>query len=304
MKCIKIHAGNTDSDVKSLEQFAVGEWASSPIGGLLIALSRERVWSEEYCVHGHFYEHAQYLVIEHPEFVPGRSLVITGETENLTVRRVEDAIRAHARASQEALRPEIDRLNFHVRALQKMNGKILAAKARAAVIAVFPIAIGAEYFVTDSIEHEFFAFEKKGGQGIFVAREIGNDFIGGVAYITNCNQMDWYMKREGIDMHQRHGLFWMALANAFVSRELNIPAKNLWWESIDAEEKPVIDWAGKDGVDRYIVKKAFFRIGQEVVAQRVVVEFGTNNLPTKAYIAASAHKRAVGLVDKHMTPSI
>jgi len=294
MKCTGISVGSrSPQDNRTLEQFVESEQGSTPLGRLLVALTKETAWSGEYTVYGSFGEKHPHLYVRHESFLPERSLAIGGTDNDLSLRGVENAVREHIKESQQGMRPAINILQSRVNELHRALDRIASDKARTAIVAAFPEANGVEQ--TPAVHQSgLYAFGAKTARDqLYVARELDHEFVGGIARI-DCNTLYWYQLQDGVEKGQRHGLFWAQLARAFAARELDIEEKDLWCESVSAIEKP---WESPQ-VDQYIVEKGVLRNGP---VERVIVEFGPDNLPAKAYVAEPL-AQAVELVDKHMTP--
>lgn len=283
MKCTDIQVGDVNSKGEpTLDQFAGRAEAASSLGKLFIALTQETVWSGEYTVGAFLAEepfHRPRLIIRHPTFV--RPLVIEdGAGTVLSLRGAENAVRTHFNECQEWLRPTIDHLHGQVNDMYLASKKIAMDKAEAAVVATFPEAAGIKRTPVTGI-HDLYFFSKDEDEGsIYVVRELDHEFVGGVAHI-DCTVFYWYGLEDGIEKGERHGLFWAELARAFAARELVIPEKDLWCESVSATEKP---WAFPQ-VDPYIVDKVVLQASDR--KEYIVVLFGVNNLPAKAYWAES-----------------
>lgn len=283
MKCTGISLGNTSKDNRTLEQFVGSPEADNPLGQLLIALTNENTWSVDYTVSAHFHGDEPRMYISHDSFLPERSLSISADTSNLSVRGVEDAVRAHLRESQESMWPAISILQHHVNGLYQTFEQIDTDKARAAVVKAFPEAKGAEY--SPAMARGGLHCFHNGGINqtpIFVAREINHEFVGGVARIIGCSAFEWYGMSDGVKASQRHGVFWIYLAIQFVAREFQVNEKEIYFQSISVTEKPFEVICVQPPIDPYIVEKVLLRITCH--KKDVVVEFGSDNLPAKVYI--------------------
>src|SRR3989344_3805276 len=229
MRCNEITVGNrSPQDERTVEWLFENRQTQGPLGKLLIALIQELTWSDGYTVYASLDEADLYLTISHKTFLPDRPLVIKGETETaISVRGVENAIRAHIRESQEVNRPAISTLQGQVNDLDRTFDRINIDKARVAIIATFPeAALGDLEPIRANLE-DLYAFGERNGEFIFVAREVGHEFIGGVARLEQLSRMRWYAMQNGALMNQRHGVFWAELARAFAARELKIAKNNL-----------------------------------------------------------------------------
>lgn len=309
MKCIEISVGNTTpTDDRTMQEFAASEQAKTPFGELTIALAEETVWSAEYKFSAHVYGDDPYLLIMHPTFFRhyGTSLVFkASEDKNISVRGVEDAVHDYLWKLHEDLQPGIQQLQIAANDLDEEIHQIVVRKARVAVISsFFPEPLGMiEYLPFQTAWRDLYAFRKvkKVDDGfLYVARAIDKEFVGGVARIS-CTNLAWSDMRDGVQWNQRHSLFWSALAREFAIRELQIPENELAHGDVTVTEKSTKVRISQPKIDPYVVERVTFRITDDDLA---IVEFGPDNQPAKAYVAASAHKRAAGLVDKHMTPSI
>lgn len=129
MRCISISVGDGPGIVRTFEHFATSKQAKSPLGKLLIALTKETGWSSEYFIWAFFGKNAC-LNIDHPTFLHGLPLNIKEDREDLSVRGVERAVRAHIRDSQESLRSTIEDLKEKERKLERTLEHIDLDKAR------------------------------------------------------------------------------------------------------------------------------------------------------------------------------
>ena len=285
MKCTGISTGNRHpEDSRTMEQFIGSEQANSSLGKLLIALTEETTWSAGYNVYASFEEEFPYLNISHTTFLSECPLIISHKTgDNWSVRRVEDAVRALLYDSQKSLRSSINILQGRAHNLRQMSEQITVDKAKAAIVAVFPEANSARYHSLATTRGGFYLFTT-GAEAtpIFVAREIDHEFVGGVARI-DCPFSVWYRAEDGILTYQKNGLFWAALARVFAERKLGV--KDLLCENVFASEKPLEAIVAQLKVDPYVVEKVIMRIRFWPEGEKVVVEFGSDNLPTKAYMS-------------------
>ena len=295
MKCtgISVSDGNSQSEM-TLFQFVGSKQEESPLGKLLVALVQETAWSGEYTINAQLAMGKLHLSIHHKTFLSGRPLEIGETGKKLSVSSVEEMVRSHIRESQEWTRPFLNTLQGHVNDLERTLGRIATDKAVAAIIAIFPKATIADLESIQGGPRDLYAFGKIDDQSIFVARKVGNDFVGGVARI-HISYTNWYGMKNGVSKKQRHGRFWIALAHAFAVSKLHVLEENLYFKDISAREKP-FEWPQDDS---YVVDKVILGIAPQET--EVIVEFGPNNLPKNAYVATTAHKRVAGLIDKHMT---
>ncbi|MFA5996339.1 MAG: hypothetical protein WC790_01295 [Candidatus Paceibacterota bacterium] len=255
-----------------MDEFARSEHAETPLGKLLIALVGETVWSNDYTIYASFDGERPFLQVNHKTFLSENSLMIYDDAKTvLSVRGVEDAIRALIRESRKALSSSINLLQYRRDDLERVFGKIMWDKARAAIVAAFPqVAAATPSHV--GTENDLYAFCANANTGpVFVARAVDGEFIGGTACVE-CSGFDWYNAGNGVEEGRRHNLFWAALAQAFAARELRIPGESLWGcEKVFASEKP---WEFPQS-EPYIVEKVIFSNWKG----EIVVEFGSDNLP-------------------------
>lgn len=278
MKCTGISVGTRHpQDKRTLEQFVGSEQAKSPLGKLLIALVEEKVWSDSYEVNASLGERPC-LCITHKVFSSSRqSLIVRDDGAiSLSVRGVEDAIRTHLRHSWEAIEPSIEILENKISSLHQTSRKIAIDKAKAAIVAVFPEAVDASWS-GDELQGDLYCFllpRDINGRPIFVAREIDHEFIGGVARI-DCSYSHWYGAARGIEAAGKYGIFWVALAQAFVAREVGIPEEELRYREVHASEVAPPPF-GNYKVDKVVLSAISCLRG---VDEDIVVEFGVDNLP-------------------------
>ena len=280
-----------------MEQLAGHKQAKSPFGKLLVALTEENAWSRKYEVYASF-EGKPYLSIFHPKFLSGRPLIIDEEVFDLSVHGMENAVRAHIQKSKKSLEPGISLLQDQANDLYRTFNQIDEDKARAAIVAVFPEADVATRI--DSSGGDLYSFYSSGGidsSPIFVARNVGGEFVGGVARI-NCAASFWYGKGTGIGKHQKHGLFWTALAQTFAAQELQVPEDALRSSNVVAREMPWQYRGTYPKADPYVVEKVVLRLSR--TSTDVVVHFGANNLPVR--VEAVPDTANLSLVDRDMTP--
>ncbi|MDD2657825.1 MAG: hypothetical protein PHD04_04185 [Candidatus Pacebacteria bacterium] len=289
MKCTDIQIGDINSkDKPTLEQFAESAEAESSLGKSFLALTQETAWSSDYTV-GAYLTDAPFqkprLVIKHETFV--RPLVIKdGTGTDLSLRGIEDAVRDHFRECKEWLQPTLSHLQGQINDLFRAREKITVDKAKAVIVAVFPEAAEATPFSTPW-GRDLCAFSTGMDEGpVFVVRMLDLEPAGGVARI-DCHPGYWYGLGDGVEKNKMHGLFWAELARAFAARELQIPEKDLGCEDVVATEKP---WEFPQ-VDPYVVEKVVLRDGP---GERIVVEFGSDNLPMKAELSMASREEAVG----------
>ena len=276
MKCTGISLGNEHpKDSRTMEQFIGSEQAQSPLGKLLLALTEEKAWSSEYTVYASFDE-TPFLQIKQKTFLPERSLMIYDDSKVvLSIRGVEDAVRAHLNDSKESLLPAISILQSQANNLLRASEQIAVNKSRAVIVATFPEATGAtlNYY---GAQRDLYSFSLDPGRApSFVAREINYEFVGGVTRV-GYNSFEWYRAGDGIEANQRHGIFWTALAIAFAARELQTPEDCFYCQKVFAEEKPFL-WPQPAGYDPYIVKEVLLRIRH--IGKGIYVKFGADNLP-------------------------
>lgn len=285
MKCTGISTGSSSDDSLTLEQFTESEHAETPLGKLLTALAGEAVWSNDYTIYASFDGDRPFLKVNHQFFLSESSLMIHDDAKTvLSVRGVEDAVRMHISNSQNGIRPAISMLQNRVNDLGRVSDKIMWDKAREAIVAAFPQAVGATPRNVGS-GVDLYAFSANYQIGpVFVARAVGGEFVGGTACVE-CSGFEWTKAGDGIEKGRRHHLFWAALARAFTTREHDIPEKNLWCEQISAVENP---WSDQQ-TEWFTVEKAVFRVPSKIPRDVrdntfIVVEFDANNLPAKALI--------------------
>lgn len=274
MKCTGTSGASPKYD-RTFEQFAGSEQAKTPLGKLLIALTEETGWSSAYEVYANFGKEP-YLCIDHPDFLTDVPLMITDAADGrlLSVRRVEDEVREHIQGSMESMEPAIRLLQGRKNNLGRTLGRITVDKARAVINTAFPEAVSLklEHFLIG--QGDLYAFGCS--DATFVARQVGNDFIGGVARIPLTLSV-WYNAGDGVFENQRHGLFWTELARAFAAHELGVSRNDLIGGSVHANEKRFSEWFGKWEVDPYVVVSV--ALTSESQEMEIIVKFGTDNLP-------------------------
>lgn len=277
MKNIGISLNAQDLRGSASEMMMLRELANKTplLWELFEVLVAEDKWSRVYNVYVDFVSTLPVLVIDHPAFLPDRPLVIHVKA-GMSVRDVEDAVRKHFHDSEESLAPEIKHLQERGRALSRASEHIMVDKAKAAIIDVFPETTVAT-LNSIGVQNDLYCFTgpDPGIKPVFAARNISNDFVGGVACI-NCNGGQWYEAEVGITTDQRNGIFWKALARTFAARELKIPKDSFYCQKVFSEEKPFL-WPRPVGYDPYIVREVLFR--QQFTDGQIVVTFGANNLP-------------------------
>lgn len=299
MKCIKISVGNiAPKDDRTMKEFVGSEQAKTPFGKLTIALTEETAWSAKYEFSANVYGEDPYLLIMHPTFFRGygNAVVFKAETENISVRGVEDAVHDYLCKLHEDLQPGIRALQTAAGDLNEEIYQIVVRKARMAVIsAFFPEPLGMiEHVPFQSAWRDLYVFRKikEVEDGfLYVTRAIDKEFIGGTVRIR-CTRLAWHNMHDGIQWDQRHSLFWSELARTFAVHELRIPENELTRENVTVIKKSTSVRISQPKIDPYVVERVTFRITDDDCA---VVEFGPYNLPKKAYVAATAHKRTVGL---------
>lgn len=271
MKCTSISTGSSSDDNLTLEQFTESEHAETPLGKLLTALTGEAVWSSDYAVYASFGHEKPFLQVNHRTFLSEGSLMIYDDAKTvLSVRGVEDALRALIRNSRKALQSSISLLQYRRDDLERLSDKIMWDKARAAIVAAFPQAADATPSNVGS-GVDLYAFSANYHTGpIFVARAVGGEFIGGTACVWR-NSFVWSRAGDGIKESHRHFLFWEALARAFVARELSIREESLSCAEVFASENP---W-DEHRLERFTVEKVVL----SDIRGDFVVEFGSDNLP-------------------------
>ncbi len=297
MKCTKISIGNiSPTDERTLPQFAETGGAKAPIGKLVIALDKETAWSSEYTFSASVYGENPSLLISHPVFFPGpgNALVFMEKDRDVSMHGVEDAVRAYLWKLHEDLQPGIARLCQDANGIAEAALQIVVKKARAAVVAAFPEAGDIEYLPFQAAWPSLYAFGQYGrGDSLYLARAIDNEIIGGVVRVES-RIFDWDRMTE----EERLNRFWSELAWVFAVRELQIPGNKPNRRIVSAKEAPLGIRISQPKVDVYEIEKVTFYCDG---AMNVVVEFGTNSLPAKAYEVPPLGS-AIGLVDKHMTP--
>lgn len=284
MKCTSISTGSSSGDNLTLEQFTESEHAGTPLGELFVALTGEAVWSSDYTIYASFDGRRPFLQVNHRTFLSEGSLVIYNDGKTvLSVRGVEDAVRALIHDSRKALQSSISLLQYRRNDLERLSDKIMWDKARAAIVAAFPQAADATPSNVGS-EVDLYAFANKGMGPIFVARAVGGEFIGGTACVWR-NSFEWFSAGDGIKEGQRHYLFWEALARTFVRSELDVSEEDLRHANVFASENPWDD----QRLERFTLEKAVFRVPSKIPKNIrddtfVVVEFGSDNLPARTFI--------------------
>jgi len=276
MKCTGISVGSRiPQDKRTMEQFTESEQAETPLGKLFIALTEETAWSSEYVVGISFAEEAL-LNITHSAFLCGHYLIIKEDGEDLSVRGVEKAIRAHIRNCQQSIENSIRILQDTVNNLGQVFDCIDTDKARAAIDTTFPKEFNLVPIVSEDKELYAFHHSNDNDEGpIFAARKVDGEFTGGVARI-NCSVFRWFQTENGILIDQRIGMFWATLAMAFAARKLRISEKTLYCINVCTNEKPfgTLEGSVPTSVQLGIVRKH----------STVTVKFEDGGLPTKAYV--------------------
>lgn len=196
MKLIGISIENTSE--ATYEEFIKSERAKSPLGELLIALVQETAWSNKYSVWATFDEKPK-LVIRHQAFLPERSFTIY-PWHDLSVRRVEKAVRAHLWKLHEGFLFKIAELQKSADNLSSAAFQIVIDKAQAAVVAALPQARGADYIPCQATHPDLYAFAQNGiknvhSNPVYVVRVVDDEAVGGVARIESTVN-SWYQMRE------------------------------------------------------------------------------------------------------------
>lgn len=280
MKNTGISTGNRSSDNKTWQQFLDSEYAGSPTGRVLIELVAETAWSGKFEVYASLDPTDSYLNISHPTFLPRQSLIIDiREDDQLSVRRVEDAVREHLSTSRESVRSVLDILQGYSNDMQQTLEQIAKDKAVAAIAKAFPEESLATFELFQG-SVDLYAFGKLDGTTLYVARALGHEFVGGVARL-NLSYQAWYEMRNGASQGQRHNVFWAALARAAVVREYGIQEEDCYAGVVYATEKP---WENSK-VDQYVVEKVALHFQSQEREGTAIVEFGKDNLPAKTYMA-------------------
>lgn len=273
MKCTGISVGNSSEGNRTLEQFIQSKLARSPLGQLFLALTFEKEWSSKYTVYASF-GNEPCLIIGHQDFLPDRPFIIKGKKayRPLTVRLVEAAIRAHLRDSREAVHLSVNILKEKIEKINEVLNRIDEDKAIGAINAAFLATVGIQLVLIPTLTNDLYSFYEDDQGPIFIARKIDGEFIGGVARI-DCSILSWCREEDGILHNQRYGIFWIALAKAFVIHELKLLKDVMYCRSISASENP-----GDDDC-RYTVEKVI--MGME--GRDVVVTF-ENDLPASVIV--------------------
>jgi len=262
--------GNTSKDNMALEQFIESPPAESPLGKLFIALIEENEWSKQYTVYASFGDES-YLNIEHPGFLPDRPLIIRGKVvdELFSVRRVEDIVRNHLKEAGESIHLSISILSRKIDNINEAFNRIDEDKARAAIIIAFPEAEAVALKTIPQSHGGLYSLGINTENRTFVARKIDGEFTGGVARIK-LPVLAWCCLEEGISYYQKHGVFWIALARAFVARELQISENEIHSASIFANNDCSLP--SRPSIEKIVLRKN---------NTTIVVEFD-NELPVKA----------------------
>lgn len=291
MKCTEILIGDMPPprSGRTIQQFAESEEAGTPFGRLIIALTEETAWPAEYSFSANIgYGDYPYLVVDHPIFRIGNSLVFKASTEmDISVRGVEDAICKHLLDQRDGLQMAISALKQDAHALDEEARQIVVRKARAAIFRRFPLLGEIEYLPFQATWHDLYAFKGNGSGGpLYVARAIDKEIVGGVASV-DCQPPVWNDMEEGVGSGERHNLFWSELARAFAIDELNLAEDEIPSNgNVAAKEKEMSAWISQPKVDRYEVRKGVFY--SLTRGERIVVDFGNDNLPARAYRTGSA----------------
>lgn len=297
MKCIGVSIGNTWSiQDKTLEQFVAhahdwscmkGQWRD-----LAFALSGGNAWSMEYSFSVRLIDdHQPSLTIHYPESLEmiEHPLMFTGEN-GVSVRGVEDAVRVHLWKLHEEVLARIAQLQKDADNLAEAAFQITIDKAKAAVVAAFPEADGADYIPCQAARHDLYAFAHNGIENVhsnpvYVVRVVGGEAVGGIARIES-TVFTWCGMRE----EERLECFWAELAWTFAALNfLPTDEPHRRGHVLSTEVRSEV-LRNLHGTDPYHVDKAVFPAHGK---QDIVVEFGSDNLPAKAYLATPV----VGLID-------
>jgi hypothetical protein len=277
---------NADGTALSMafEQFKESSYGCTAFGKLFLALTEETAWSGDCLVR---MQYPTTLLIAHKAFVPADSwLVIANEDwTDWTVRRVEDAIRAHFNDSMEAVRQKIQPLQNQVYAMDDALRRIDKAKAQAALTTAFPEA--AEFAQFSPAPTNVYCFGKMMDRTpTYLVRMVNHEPIGGVACLSDMSALGWHVLSDGVEKDQRLGRFWIALAKTFAARELDVAEDELLAKQVIAVEQP---WDPKMA-DHYLVDSVILRT---IDRGEIVVKFGPDNLPAEAeFVPAQAAESA------------
>src|SRR5687767_9533368 len=135
MKCQKVSTSNSSGGDKTPEEFAGSEEARSPSGQVVLALAAETAWSAGYAFNAKVRDNDFSLLIEHALFgpPPNNWMVFKPKAgEEVSVRAVEDAVRAYHREIAEKLQFGATRLQQDANKLFDEANEIVTRKARAA----------------------------------------------------------------------------------------------------------------------------------------------------------------------------
>lgn len=243
----------------------------NPLAKLLNELIAENLWSSKYTISGHFSPPSVHLQVRHPDFL--KPLYIYSDSAS-TVREVEDLVREHLRRTIEQARSEMKEIQKRIGLQMGLRDEINHAKARAAIVDVFPEATNLKRVSTSPTLCAFIN-EADGvdTKHIYAAREINNDFVFGVARLA-CEHSGWDLRGNGLEVGSKLEMFFIALARRHAAEKLLVPEDKLWDPKLEAFEKPPEEWRGKPGVDPYVVNGTIFQTeGGEAVVVFV------NNLP-------------------------
>ena len=292
MKVIGISVGiSSPQDNRTMKEFIGSEWALTPLGKLFIALAEETVWSGEYRVAASFGSEPR-LTVFHPTFLSDQPLEIVEGAGILSVKDVEDALRAHFRKSWEGIQSVMSVLQNTTSSLREASNRIEVDKAKAAIVAVFPEAMAARHNHVLGT-YDLSAFEGHDEQ-IFLARQIDGEFLHGIARI-GMQPLHFY----GLKERDKRSCFWEALALAFAEKELGLAEGHLYSLKIEVEEKERV-WPHPAGYDPFIVREVLFQ--ERLVGDQVVVTFGANNLPASVVRRENGAEEQVLFVSDRNSP--
>lgn len=275
MKCTEIVTpGGSEL---SWNTFAESDLAKRGFGRLAIDLAEESAWSDDFEFELFLSEVGTVarLKFSHAVFLPEFPLVIHDDGTAWTINRVEAEICDYILESQRFIDHQFREWAEKQARLGEVRKKIIITdKIWRKVIAEFPSAdIGKQ--VVHS-RYGLYAFATPRKDEVFVARFIENDIFCGVARI-NLSPCAWKQVPDGLEAHQKHGMFWIALAKAFAARKLKalgITAEelDLYQPGIVAHENP-----NPDHPDPYVVRRAMLVRHEE----ETVILFGSDNLPAE-----------------------
>ncbi|MHB8913600.1 MAG: hypothetical protein ACYC4I_01150 [Minisyncoccota bacterium] len=261
--------------------FTESDLAKRGFGKLAIELVEESAWSDDYKFELFLSESNEMpprLKINHAVFLPELPLVIYDDGTAWTINRVEAEICDYLLESEKFIDHEFREFVEKQAALRKAREQItITDKIWRNVIATFPDAdIGKQ--VVHS-RYGLYAFATSSKKETFVARFINNETFCGAVRIA-MPPLAWKQVPDGLADHEKHGVFWIALAKAFAAhklKELGITAEDLdlYQPGIIAHENP-----NPEHPDPNVVRRVMLRRHRE----EITILFGSDNLPAEVVL--------------------